>query len=253
VGWNSELTFWKNNNKLKHLYREDKNNDGREDDDIANNFFIGKSLEAIYGFKQNGIVQTNDNDYIAMTGAAPGAPKYVDLKKDGKIDADDRTVIGYKKENFRLSLSNTVRYKNFDLYVMVSGIFGGNNTYLQSNTSAYMTSGTGRFNDNSISKPYWTPENPSNVYPSAYFAGDSRFLGLQSRAFVRIQDVSIAYSINSSWLKQNRINSVRIFAAGRNLATFTKWVGGDPETGTTVQSNTFPVATTYSFGANISF
>jgi len=253
VNWSSELTFWKNSNKLKHLYREDKDHNGREDDDIANNFFIGKSLGAIYGFKQNGIVQTSDNDYMAMTGAAPGAPKYIDLKKDGKIDADDRTIVGYSKENFRLNLSNTVRYKNFDLYVMVSGIFGGNNSYLQSNTSAYMTSGTGRFNDNSISKPYWTPEKPSNVYPSAYFAGDSRFLGLQSRAFVRIQDLSIAYSFNGSWLKQNHINTVRIFAAGRNLATFTKWVGGDPETGTTVQSNTFPVATSYSFGANISF
>jgi len=40
---------------------------------------------------------------------------------------------------------------------------------------------------------------------------------------------------------------------GRNLATFTKWVGGDPETGTTVQSNIFPVATSYSVGANFSF
>lgn len=253
LSWSSELTFWKNNNKLKHLYREDKDHDGREDDDIANNFFIGKSLGAIYGYKQNGIVQTNDNGYITMTGAAPGAPKYVDLNKDGKIDANDRTVIGYTKENFRMGLSNTIQYKNFDLYLMVSGIFGGNNTLLQSNTSAYMTSGTGRFNDNSISKPYWTPQNPGNVYPSAYFAGDSRFLGLQSRAFVRIQDLSIAYSINSSWLKQNGINTVRVFAGGRNLATFTKWVGGDPETGTTVQSNIFPVATTYSFGANISF
>lgn len=253
LSWSSELTFWKNNNKLKHLYREDKDHDGREDDDIANNFFIGKSLGAIYGYKQNGIVQTNDNDYITMTGAAPGAPKYVDLNKDGKIDANDRTIIGYTKENFRLNLSNTVRYKNFDFYVMVSGIFGGNNSYLMSNTAAYMTSGTGRFNDNSISKPYWTPERPGNVYPSAYFAGDSRFLGLQSRAFVRIQDLSIAYSFNGSWLKQNRINGVRIFAAGRNLAIFTKWVGGDPETGTTVQSNVFPVATSYSFGANISF
>ncbi|HEY4147519.1 MAG TPA: SusC/RagA family TonB-linked outer membrane protein, partial [Chitinophagaceae bacterium] len=88
--WGSELTFWKNNNKLIHLYREDNDHDGREDDDIANNFFIGRSLGAIYGYKQNGIVQTNDNDYITMTGAAPGAPKYVDLNKDGKIDANDR-------------------------------------------------------------------------------------------------------------------------------------------------------------------
>ncbi|OQP38910.1 SusC/RagA family TonB-linked outer membrane protein [Niastella yeongjuensis] len=253
LSWNSELTFWKNNNKLKHLYQEDKNNDGHEDDDIANNFFIGKPLGAIYGYKQDGIVQAKDDDYIAMTGAAPGAPKYVDLIPDGKIDPDDRTIVGYEKENFRLNLSNTVRYKKFDVYLMVSGIFGGNNTYLRSNTGAFMTSGTGRFNDNSISKPYWTPDNPSNIYPSAYFSGDSRFLGLQSRSFVRIQDLSIAYSFDGAWLKQNHVNSLRLFASGRNLATFTKWVGGDPETGTTVQSNTFPVPTSYSLGANLSF
>ncbi len=251
--WTSAVTYWKNNNKLVHLYNEDKNGDGMEDDDIANNFFIGKSLGAIYGYAQDGIVQTNDNAYILMTGAAPGAPKYQDLNKDSKIDANDRIVLGYNKENFRLNLANTIRYKNFEMYVMVSGIFGGNNSYLRSNTAAFMTSGTGRFNDNTISKPFWTPENGSNKYPSAYFSGDSRFLGLQSQGFVRIQDLSISYSINSNWMKQNHINTVRLFMAARNLATFTNWVGGDPETGTTVQSNIFPVPATYSLGANISF
>jgi len=253
LNWSSSITYWKNKNTLAHLYREDKNADGKEDDDIANSFFIGKSLGAIYGYKQDGIVQTGDAAYITMTGAAPGAPKYIDLNKDGKIDANDRTILGYNKENFRLNLSNTVRYKNFELYLMVSGIFGGNGYYLKSNTQAYMTSGTGRFNDNTISKPYWTTTNPSNVYPSAYFSGDSRFLGLQSQGFVRIQDLSISYSINTPWMKKNNISGARIFLAGKNLARFTKWIGGDPETGTTVQSNTFPVATSYSLGANISF
>ncbi|MEO5682493.1 MAG: SusC/RagA family TonB-linked outer membrane protein [Chitinophagaceae bacterium] len=253
LNWGSAVTFWKNDNKLVHLYKEDKNADGKEDDDIANNFFIGKSLSAIYGYQQDGIVQTGDASYIALTGAAPGAPKYIDLNKDGKIDASDRTILGYNKENFRLNLSNTVRYKNLELYLMVSGIFGGNGFYQRSNTAAFMTSGTGRFNDNTISKPYWTTANPSNTYPSAYFSGDSRFQGLQSQAFVRIQDLSISYSVNTSWMKKNHINAVKVFLAGRNLATFTKWVGGDPETGTTVQSNTFPVATSYSVGANFSF
>jgi TonB-linked SusC/RagA family outer membrane protein len=251
--WSSALTFWKNNNKLVHLYNEDKNGDGREDDDIANNYFVDKSLGAIYGYQQDGIVQTGDASYITMTGAAPGAPKYIDLNGDKKIDANDRTVLGYTKENFRLSLSNTVHYKNFELYVMLSGVFGGNNRYLQSNTAAYMTSGTGKFNDNTISKPYWTPENMSNTYPSAYFSGDSRFLGLQSRAFLRIQDIALSYIVDTKWMKAAHIGSIKLFAGIKNLTRFTKWVGGDPETGTTVQSNTFPVATTYSFGGNINF
>src|SRR3546814_19811196 len=82
---------------------------------------------------------------------------------------------------------------------MVTGVFGGNNRYLRSNPSAYMTSGTGRFNDNLHDIPYWTAENPSNVYPSAIFAGDGRFLGLQSRGFVRVQDVTLSYTFDQPW------------------------------------------------------
>jgi len=251
--WNTSVTYWKNNNKLVHLYGEDKNGDGKEDDDIANSRFIGKSLGAIYGYEQDGIVQATDVDYIALTGAAVGAPKYKDLDGVAGITAADRKILGYDKENFKLNMSNTVSYKNFEFYAMVTGSFGGNNYFLKSNTAAYMTSGTGRFNDNMTSKPYWTPENKSNVYPSAYFTGDGRYLALQSRGFVRVQDVSLAYTFRQPWVKAASINSLKVFISAKNLATKTNWFGGDPETGTPVRDNTFPVPSTYSIGANISF
>lgn len=251
--WNTELTYWRNRNKLMHLDGRDTDGDGVEDDDIQNNWFIGKPLGAIYGYQQDGIVQTGDTEYIALTGAAPGAPKYKDLDDVPGITANDRTILGYQAPNFSLNISNSVGFKKFELYVMLSGLFGGNDYYLRQNQAAYMTSGTGRFNDNMTSKPYWTPENPSNVYPSATFSGDSRFLGLQSRGFVRLQDVSLSYSVDKQWLKSVNINSLKLFVSGKNLATFTNWVGGDPEVGTAVRDNTFPVPSTYSIGANISF
>jgi TonB-linked SusC/RagA family outer membrane protein len=251
--WSTAVTFWKNNNKLVKLYGDDLNGDGKEDDDISNSLFIGKSLSAIYGYEQIGIVQEGDADYIALTGAAPGAPKYNDIDGVAGITAADRKILGYGKENFRLNMSNTVSYKNIELYFMITGTFGGNNHYLKSNTAAYMTSGTGRFNDNMTSKPYWTPANPSNVYPSAYFAGDGRYLALQSRGFVRFQDLSLSYVFRQPWVKTAKINSLRVFFNAQNLATFTDWFGGDPETGTPVRENTFPVPSTYSLGANISF
>ena len=251
--WNTTVTFWKNNNKLVKLYGDDKNGDGVEDDDIANSLFIGKSLSAIYGYEQIGIVQEEDADYIALTGAAPGAPKYKDIDGVAGITATDRKILGYGKENFRLNMSNIVTYRNIELYFMITGTFGGNDHYLKSNTAAYMTSGTGRFNDNMTSKPYWTPENRSNVYPSAYFAGDGRYLALQSRGFVRFQDLSLSYVFKQPWVRSAGINSFRVFFNAQNLATFTDWFGGDPETGTPVRENTFPVPSTYSIGANISF
>ena len=251
--WNTAVTFWQNRNKLVHLYGEDKNKDGIEDDDVANSLFIGKSLGAIYGYEQIGIVQDTDTEYKTLTGAADGAPKYKDLDGITGITAADRRVLGYNKENFRLNMSNSVNFKNFELYLMITGTFGGDHYYLKSNTAAYMTSGTGRFNDNMTSKPYWTPENKSNVYPSAYFSGDGRYLALQSRSFVRFQDVSLSYTFTQPFLNEMNINSLKVFFSAKNLATITNWFGGDPETGTPVRENTFPVPTTYSIGANISF
>ncbi len=251
--WNTELTYWRNRNEIARLDGSDINGDGIEDDDIANNWFIGKPINTIYGFKQDGIVQEDDTEYIALTSAAPGAPKYKDLDGVDGITADDRTILGYKDPNFSLNMSNSVGYKNFELYVMISGIFGGNNYYLKENQAAYMTSGTGRFNDNMTSKSYWTPDNPGNVYPSATFSGDGRFMGLQSRGFVRIQDISLSYSFNKQWLNLTGINSLKLFISAKNVATFTDWFGGDPEKGTPVRENTFPVPSTYTIGVNLSF
>lgn len=250
--WNTIVTFWKNNNKLIKLYGQDANEDGKEDDDIANSLFIGRSLGTIYGYQQDGIVQEIDTEYITLTGSAPGDPKYKDIDGVAGITADDRIFLGNDKENFRLNISNSINYKNFELYANITGVFGGNKYYLKSNPYAFKIAGTGRNIDNMIYKPYWTPENKSNVYPSATYAGDSRFMGLQSRGFVRLQDVSLSYSLNPYWLKAVRISSMKIFLSAKNLVIITKWVGGDPEIGAPVFQNIMPVPSTYLIGLNMS-
>jgi len=250
--WSSAVTWWMNRNKLVHLYGDDLNNDGKEDDDPGNSRFIGKSLGAIYGYRQDGIVQAEDTEYKTLTSAADGDPKYVSIDDTPGIQSTDREILGYEKENFRLSFSNNVSWKKFDLYVMLAGNFGGNGYYLRNNANAYM-SRTDRFNDNHEYIPYWTPENKSNEYPSAYYSNDGRFLGLQSRGFARIQDVSLSYTFDQPWVKEAKISSLKVYVSGKNLATFTNWQGGDPETGTRVRENTFPVPTTYTLGATLTF
>ena len=252
--WNSGLTFWLNRNKLVHLYGTDLNKDGKEDDDIANSLFIGKPLGAIYGYKQDGIVQTTDASYMAANGVTAGTPKYVDLDGDGKITSADRSILGYATPNFKLNLSNTVTYKNFEFYMMISGVFGGGpGYYLQSNSSAFMQGGTGLFGSNNIYIPYWTTANPSNKYPAANFAGDGRFLGLMSRDFIRIQDINLSYTFNEPWVKNAGIKSLKVFVSATNPLTITGWQGGDPEVGVTVRSNTLSALTSYNLGVNISF
>ena len=75
--WGSTLTFYMNRNKLKELY-------GDGQDDITNSLFLGKSLGAIYGYKNIGIVQEEDTEYMAANGAEPGDVKFANL--DGSED-----------------------------------------------------------------------------------------------------------------------------------------------------------------------
>lgn len=251
--WSSGLTFWLNRNKLVHLYGEDKDGDGKEDDDISSNLFIGKSLGAVYGYVQDGIVQLDDVDYIGIYNAKPGNPRYVDLNHDGAITADDRTILGYSSPSFRLNLSNSLQYKDFELYFMLSGIFGGGGRYIRSNPNAFRINGFGYATCNCIDIPWWSETNPSNIYPAASFSSDGRFLGLQDRTFVRLQDITLSYNFRFRRLSELGVSKLMAYVSGKNLLTVTNWVGDDPETGSSVLSTTMPVAKSVNFGVKLSF
>lgn len=254
ITWSTGVTFWLNRNKLVHLYGEDLDGDGKEDDDIGNGLFIGKSIHSIFGYKQDGIVQTSDVEYMKANGVAAGTPKYVNMNDDDVIDSKDRSIIGSTDPNFKLNLSNTVQYKNWEFYVMIAGVFGGNGYYQAQNKNAFITSGDRNwFASNGLYVPYWTEANPTNKYPAATFTGDGYFLGLQSRAYVRLQDVTLSYTFNQPWVKKAGINNFKMFITGKNLATLTGWDGGDPESGSTALSGTYPVMTSFSLGLNLSF
>ncbi len=246
--WTSNLTFWQNRNTLAELYGDGK-------DDIGNNLFIGKSLGAIYGFEWIGIVQEGDTEYIANTGARPGDAKYADLDGDGNVTiADDRKILGYTKENFRLNLSNTVNYGNFEFYVLLAGIFGGgDNYYMDTNPGAYLAGQPGFLRMEFLDKiDYWTPENPNNNYPSISYDDASRFLGLQTRSFLKVQDVIISYTFKGNWMEQMKIQGLKAHLSAQNIYTFTGW-DGDPELGLGGWDRYYPVPASYSVGFNITF
>ncbi|MCM1020605.1 MAG: TonB-dependent receptor [Muribaculum sp.] len=243
--WTSSLNFYLNRNKLKDLYGDGK-------DDISNARFIGKSLGAIYGYKNIGIVQEDDVDYIQANGAQPGDVKFYDKDGNGKITSDDRMILGYSKENFRMGFSNTVKYKNFTMYAMFTGVFGGNGYGKAQNLYAYRTLSDVNM-DNNLNHGWWTAENRSNKYPRINYT-DGRYTPLQSYTFVRLADLSLSYDFNQSWVKKAKIQNLRLYVAAKNLFTITGWDGGDPEIQQTVgtgYSYGYPLARTFSLGINV--
>jgi TonB-linked SusC/RagA family outer membrane protein len=257
--WSSRLLFWQNRNKIASLYGEDLDGDGVEDDDISNSLFVGKPLNAIYGYEYIGVVQEDDTEYLANVGGAAGDPMFKDIsgpdgEPDGVITADyDRKILGYSSANYKISLSNTVQYKNFSLYVMLTGIFGGgkDNYFLTANK--YHNSFQSEYQYNEIDHDWWTSENKSEKYLRAN-AYSTRYLGLQSRTFVKVQDINLSYRLPKGMLSGIGVKSLQVYSSVKNAYTFTNWFGGgDPEKGITPQSGTNPVPTTFLMGLKVSF
>lgn len=265
--WESQLIYSLNRNKLKSLYGDGK-------DDITNNLFLNKSLGVIYGYKNIGIVQcaydangkpaydangnlevaAADKAYADANGAKPGDVKFEDIDGDGKITSNDRKILGYTVPNFRMSLGNTLTYKNLQLYFLFTGIFGGNGYGRSTNLYAYRTASdvTG---DNNLNHGWWTPENPSNKYPSVNYT-NGNYKPLQDYGFVRLSDLTLSYSFTQPWVKNLRISNLKIYMACKNLFTITNWKGGDPEIQQTVgtgYSYGYPLSRTVSFGINLAF
>jgi hypothetical protein len=210
-------------------------------------------LGAIYGYEQDGIVQTDDTEYIALTGSTPGDAKYKDIDNVPGISTMDRKILGYTKPNFKISIGNTLQYREWSFYLLFSGTFGSKDYYLQRNQRAFSSASPSRSSENGIYLPYWTPENKSNVYPAVTFNPDSRYLGLQSRSYMRLQRVSLSYSLKQKSLDFIGLKTCKVFLTGENMFTITKWAGGDPEAGIPVASAAFPVTANYSLGINLSF
>lgn len=247
--WRSMLTFYINRNKLKELYGDGK-------DDISNSLFLGKSLGAIYGYKAIGIVQEGDTEYMAANNAQAGDVMFAnaDNSEDGKITSADRTILGYNKENFRMNLNNTIKYKDFELYFLFTGIFGGSGYGRATNIYTYRTASDVVW-DNNFDHGWWTAENKSNKYPRIGYA-DSRYTPLQNYGFVRLQDLSLSYTFRQPWVKKMHVSDLKAFVAAKNLFTITGWDGGDPEIKQTLGSGYsygYPLSTTYSLGFNLTF
>ena len=240
--WNTTFNFTINRNKLVELY-------GDGEDDIPNNLFLGKSLGGTYGYRWDGVVQTTDTDYMAKNGALPGDAKYADLDGDGVITPEDREILGYNKEAFRLSMSNTITWKDLTLFFLFNGTFSNKMFGRAANNLAYLSYENMQYT-NMFNHPFWTEENKSNIYPRPAYA-DGKFTAMDPYGFVRLQDLQLSYNMKFAFLQRMGVKSLQAYVSGRNLFFIAPgWKFSDPEVR---NPRSQQLARTYTFGLNVRF
>ncbi|MCK0190692.1 TonB-dependent receptor [Arenibacter sp. F20364] len=246
--WETGFTFSLNRNEIVSLYGEDSDGDGIEDDDISQGWFIGESIDAIFDYPlEGGVYQIGDTDIPNRY--REGEFRVIDTNEDGEINPDDRVIVGNELPNYRFGITNTLRYKKLSLTAFLNSVQGGNNWYLGDNRAlnpdAFFP---GRIN--MVDIPYWTPDNPTNEFPRIDYNPRRDHLFLQDRSFVRLQDVTLSYDLsNNSFLNKLNITKLRIYASGKNLITWSNWIGYDPELASTLGDS--PIMRSYIMGVEI--
>ena len=191
----------------------------------------------------------------------PGDIKYRDVNGDGVVNTFDKVAIGYTtipEINYGFGVS--LGYKGIDFSMFFQGvahvtrIIGGQNLF---GASSQIHKLGQIYEDVALNR--WTLENqnPNAPYPrlslnkvennqqaSTYWQRDM--------SFMRLKNMEIGYTIPKKVTKKIGLSTVRFYAQGLNLLTFSKFKLWDPELDSSY-GNVYPTMRTYTFGVNLNF
>ena len=205
------------------------------DDGPISRLTEGESLWHFYGWKTDGIFQTQaEADASGQANAAPGDIRFKDLNGDGTINADDRTVIGNPLPDINYGLSFDAQYKNFDVNFLFSGVAGNE---IFNALRFYLDGADGISNAGPAVLNRWTPTNPSNSQPRAVSGDPNTNTRVSDRyvedgSYFRLRTLSLGYSLDQKMLSSfanGALSKLRFYISGQNLFTITSYSGYDPE------------------------
>jgi TonB-linked SusC/RagA family outer membrane protein len=150
--------------------------------------------------------------------------KYVDAS------GNDQHVIGNVNPKFNWGWANNVRFKSFSLYALVDGQHGGQ---IYNFTKQWMMQDW-RAGDMNMAGVPDAEKVPAKVFTGSLYNGlQASDYFVESGSYVKIRELSLAYQLGNRAMQFAGINrfasGVKLALIGRNLYTWTKYSGFDPD------------------------
>ncbi len=222
----------------------------------------GHPMAMFYGWKSLGILNTWEEveKYGTFEGQVPGTPHYQDLDNSGVIDDNDKMIIGNPHPAFRGGLSNTFKYKKWDLSIAMSFAYDFD---IWAQLEEDVLNLDGVFNVLTEVKDRWrSAEHPGNGRIAASFheTAFDRWANsdwVYNASFLKIQNINLGYTFTNV----NFIKVLRLSCSVQNAFMFTNYRYGSPEA--SVYGNNslirnfdnydYPLARTITFGLDLNF
>ena len=191
---------------------------------------------------------------------------YADYNGDGIYGNDnDRDFQGYSSTpKYYYGLQASLTWKGFDLSMNWAGAAGFKiHYYKQTQNSVSITHGYGIGYDVAYDHYFYDPENPNDPRTNIY-SDTPRLVGyqnsgqasatsswqLQNGNYMKLKNLTIGYTFPKKWMKKAYIQNARVYVAGENLLTITKFDGSDPER---MSDDGYLPIRQYTIGVNITF
>ncbi|QES89845.1 SusC/RagA family TonB-linked outer membrane protein [Rhizosphaericola mali] len=255
----------------------------------------GQPIGMFYGYKVKGMVRQSDMANISADNAVynaatqsfpdgyklqgparstastnplhPGDLYFQDTNGDGVVNEKDKTIIGSPYAKFTYGFGLNMTYKQLSFSSSFNGSYGnmvldGMDYYL------YNMEGSGNQYEK-VANRYRSESDPGNgsIYRASRAGTQSNSTRLssfylQSGSYLRCTNMTFSYSFNDMAKKTNNtIKSLRLYVAGDNLFTITKYLGYNPEVDYNNGANLtpgvdygmYPLMRSYNVGVNIVF
>lgn len=235
---------------------------------------VGQPLSEMYGYIYDGVYQYSDFDEVSpgvyrlkdgipdntndRANIRPGDPKLRDINGDGKLTADDRTVIGHGLPIHTGGFTNNFQWKGFDLNIFFQWSYG--NDVINYNRVLLENLQGRHLNQLATAANHWRPDNPTDYLwaPNRGLTSIHTSREVEDASFLRLKNVQLGYTFPAKWLRGSRLASVRAYFSAQNLITWTRYSGYDPEVSTRNSAMTrgfdysaYPKAQSFTFGVKI--
>jgi len=235
----------------------------------ANNAFItlpGYPIASFYGYKYMGVFMSQEelDKYPHLPVDKVGDGRYLDINGDGKMDQNDKMILGDNNPLFIAGFSNDFSYRNFTLSVQFNGSYGAKVfSFFKRMVDVYH----GDRNVLIDQLGHWRSEDEPgdgiHFRPTRNPVGwqrDPSSAWVQDASFLRLRNFTLGYNFNGKIIEKYKIKGLRVFITGSNIYTWTKYTGYDPETSSEGSALTkggdymgYPAARSFMMGVNVSF
>ena len=230
--WTTDFSLTHNVNEVTRLYSPDPNEPGEP---FAGGWYgrveEGYPIGEFYSYHWEGVDPAN------------GDALFTDLDADGNRigtttdpSSEDRMFVGSPHPDYYGGLRNNLRFRGFDLtaffqYSRGNSIFNGMREYSDDGGYFY----DNKFAD--VGEDYWTPENTEASKPRPSYWGTSGAREesdrwLEDASYIRLQEVTLGYTLPSSISSRLKMQRARLYLAGRYLYTWTDYSGFSPDMNT---------------------